>query len=461
MSPSSDHSQNKQPEATSRPSVNTPNPSPSQATNPPSQDAQSTTTIAPARPDEATATSTSSTDGSDSQSSQPSQNSDTTKADQDVPEISPDVKTDGNPPKKEEIPSTEGWSPKKNSLISLMVFVSLMLIGLMLILYTWKLPPFIPTVQQTDNAFIKGKTTVIAPQVSGYVTQVMVNDFDTVKAGEVLVKIDDRTFAQQLEQAQANIDVSLTELSSNDQDAGASQAQINARKADVNSAQVQVSSAAQDVARYEGLDQIGAVSKAEVMHTRAKLAQAKAAEQQAEANLQAAIEASKKTTGSKASLNARVKNAEAAAKQAQINLDNTIIRAPEAGQLSQVSVKAGQFVNAGTQLMYIVPDGVWVIANFKETQVKNIHIGEPASIRVDALGGQTFTGRVSNISPATGSELSAGAANPATGNYIKVAQRIPVRIDLDANQQNLTLLRPGMSVTASVDTVSNDKAKTK
>lgn len=444
MSPSSGNSDNKNTEATASSSV-----SATSAPVSPSQSAAAKQTDAlESRPDDASPTPKAAT---------PQQNSQTNATDPEVPNISPDVKTDGNPPAKEEIPSTEGWSPKKKSLLSLLLFIALMLIGLLFILYTWKLPPFIPTVQQTDNAFIKGKTTVIAPQVSGYVTQVLVNDFDSVEAGEVLVKIDDRSFTQQLEQAQANIEVSLTELSSNEQDTGSSQAQINARIADLNSAKVKVASAAQDVARYEGLDQIGAVSKAEVMHTKSQLAQAQAAVQQAEANLQAAIQASKKTTGSKASLNARVKNAEAAAKQARINLDNTIIRAPEAGQLSQVSVKAGQFVNAGTQLMYIVPDGVWVIANFKETQVKDVKIGEPASIRVDALGGQTFSGHVSNLSPATGSELSAGATNPATGNYIKVAQRIPVRIDLDPNQQNLNLLRPGMSVTASVDTGGANK----
>lgn len=379
--------------------------------------------------------------------------------DQKMSDLTSDVKSDGSEPPKEPIPSTKGWAPKKKSVLGLVVFIGLILIGVLLILYSWKLPPFIPTVQQTDNAFIKGRTTVISSQVSGYVTEVMVGDFESVKAGDVLVKIDDRNFKQQLEQAEANIEVALTDLSTNEQDTGSSQAQINARMADLNSAKVSVASAAQDVARYEGLDEIGAVSKAEVMHTRAKLAQAQAGVEQAKANLQAAIEAAKKTTGSKASLDAKVKNAEAAAKQAQINLDNTVITAPEAGQLSQVSVKAGQYVNAGSQLMYIVPDGVWVIANFKETQVKNIQIGEPASIRVDALGAQTFTGHVSNLSPATGSEFSAGASNPATGNYIKVAQRIPVRIDLDAGQSNLNQLRPGMSVTASVDTKSASKTK--
>ena len=355
-------------------------------------------------------------------------------------------------PPTEPIPGPAGWSPKKKSFFNLGLLIALIAIGVSLILYAWKLPPFTPTVQHTDNAFVKGQTTIISPQVSGYVTEVAVEDFASVEAGDLLVKIDDRTFQQQLEQAQANIDVALTNRSSNAQDTGTSQAQIEARKADVYSAKVSVESAREDVNRYQGLVAIGAVAQADVAHAEAQLAKAQAAVQQAEANLQVAVEGSKKTTASRASLDANIKNAEAAAKQAQINLDNTIIRAPESGQLSQLSVKTGQYVTAGTQLMYIVPKGIWIIANFKETQVANMSVGETATVQVDALGGAKFRGRVSNISPATGSEFSAGAANPATGNYIKIAQRIPVRIDLDQGQPKLEQLRPGMSVTVNVDT---------
>ncbi|WP_372862678.1 HlyD family secretion protein [Psychrobacter sp.] len=360
-------------------------------------------------------------------------------------------------PPKEPIPDATGWSPKKKSYFNLGLLIALIIIGVLLILYAWKLPPFTPTVQQTNNAFIKGQTTIISPQVSGYVTEVAVQDFENVQAGDLLVKIDDRAFLQQLEQAQANIEVAMTDRSSNAQDTGTSQAQIEARKADLYSAKVSVDSAREDVKRYQGLDAIGAVSKAEVAHAQAQLAQAQAGVQQAEANLQVALEASKKTSGSRSSLDANIKNAEAVAKQAQINLDNTIITAPESGQLSQVSVKAGQYVSAGTQLMYVVPKGVWIIANFKETQVANMTVGEPATIHVDALGGATFRGHVSNISPATGSEFSAGAANPATGNYIKIAQRIPVRIDLEQGQPELAQLRPGMSVSVDVDTQRNER----
>ncbi len=355
-------------------------------------------------------------------------------------------------PPKESIPAPSGWSPKKKSALSLALLIALIVVGMLLILYAWRLPPFTPTVQQTNNAFVKGQTTIISPQVSGYVTEVAVQDFERVQEGDLLVKIDDRTFQQQLEQAQANIEVAMTNRSSNVQDTATSKAQIEAREADLHSAEVSVESARQDVERYEGLDAIGAVSKAEVAHTKAKLVQAQASVQQAQANLQAARQARAKTSGSRSSLDANIKNAEAAAKQAQINVDNATIVAPESGQLSQVSVKVGQYVSAGTQLMYIVPKGVWVIANFKETQVANMAIGEPATIHVDALGGTKFRGRVSNISPATGSEFSAGASNPATGNYIKIAQRIPVRIDLEQNQPELAQLRPGMSVSADVDT---------
>ena len=131
-------------------------------------------------------------------------------------------------PPVEPIPDSTGWSPKKKSFFNLGLLIALIVIGVALILYAWKLPPFTPTVQQTNNAFVKGQTTIISPQVSGYVTEVAVEDFSQVKAGDLLVKIDDRSFQQQLEQAKANIEVAVTNRSSNAQDTGTSQAQIEA-----------------------------------------------------------------------------------------------------------------------------------------------------------------------------------------------------------------------------------------
>ena len=407
----------------------------------------------PAEPKTATHDATLTSNEITSDLNKPNAAIESTKTDANNAENIADKNVDDTPmPPVEPIPGSTGWSPKKKSFFNLGLLIALIVIGVALILYAWKLPPFTPTVQQTNNAFVKGQTTIISPQVSGYVTEVAVEDFSQVKAGDLLVKIDDRSFQQQLEQAKANIEVAVTNRSSNAQDTGSSQAQIQSREADLNSAKVSVTSAREDVKRYQGLVAIGAVSRAEVAHAEAQLAKALAGVQQAEANLQVAREAGEKTSGSRSSLDANIKNAEAGAKQAQINLENTVIRAPESGQLSQINVQAGQLVSAGTQLMYIVPKGVWIIANFKETQVANMTIGEAATIHVDALGGTQFSGHVSNISPATGSEFSAGAANPATGNYIKIAQRIPVRIDLDPNQPELARLRPGMSVSVDVDT---------
>jgi multidrug resistance efflux pump len=139
-------------------------------------------------------------------------------------------------------------------------------------------------------------------------------------------------------------------------------------------------------------------------------------------------------------------------RQAQINLDNTTVRAPSDGQASEVSVRQGQYVAAGSQLLYVVPPQLWVIANFKETQTAQVRTGQPARFTVDGLGGAALTGKVLEIAPATGSEFSVLKADNATGNFTKVVQRLPVKIAIDADQPLAARLRPGMSVIAHVDT---------
>ena len=152
------------------------------------------------------------------------------------------------------------------------------------------------------------------------------------------------------------------------------------------------------------------------------------------------------------SLAAAVENAQAAVRLAQIDLANTRIVAPRAGRLGEIGVRQGQYVTAGTQLMGLVPDVVWVTANMKETQMKNIRVGQPVEITVDALGGQTLRGHVERIAPAAGSEFSVIRPDNATGNFTKVAQRIPVRIRIDPGQAAAQRLAPGMSVVARVNT---------
>ena len=144
--------------------------------------------------------------------------------------------------------------------------------------------------------------------------------------------------------------------------------------------------------------------------------------------------------------------AEAQLGLAKIDLANTVVRAPRAGQLSEVSVRLGQYVTAGSQLLFLVPDSLWVVANFKETQTAHMQVGQPANFTVDALDGAQLAGHVSEIAPATGSEFSVLRADNATGNFTKVVQRLQARIAIDADQSMATRLRPGMSVIARVDT---------
>jgi len=150
-------------------------------------------------------------------------------------------------------------------------------------------------------------------------------------------------------------------------------------------------------------------------------------------------------------------------KAAKVDLDNTKITAPQDGQLGQVTVRKGAYVNSGAQLMGLVPSQMWVIANMKETQMANVQVGQPATFTVDALNGATLTGQVERISPATGSEFSVLPADNATGNFVKIAQRIPVRIRIDSGQKLAPRLRPGMSVIVSIDTsaVLDDSASAK
>jgi len=181
-------------------------------------------------------------------------------------------------------------------------------------------------------------------------------------------------------------------------------------------------------------------------------AQARASLAQAQAALSAAEQGVRSVTVNRATLEAAVANARAAVRLARINFDNTRIVAPRAGQLGQVSVHQGAYVTNGTQLMAIVPDVLWVVANMKETQMAQVRLGQPVSFSVDALGGARLHGHVQEISPATGSEFSVLPADNATGNFVKIAQRIPVRISIDPGQQPATRLRPGMSVVVGIDT---------
>ncbi|WP_024940235.1 HlyD family secretion protein [Xanthomonas arboricola] len=336
-------------------------------------------------------------------------------------------------------------------------FGGLALLGVALVLYAWRLPPFVSAVERTENAMVHGQITVIAPQVSGYVTEVPVQDFAHVKHGQLLARIDDRIYAQQLEQARAQLQTAQANLSNWDQQRHSADATIAEQRAALSSNQAQRDRTRSAYARAQQLAEQKLVSEQDRDTAFAARAQADAGVAQARAAVQAAEENARSVTVNRAALEAAVANAQAAVQLAQINLDNTRILAPrdgQLGQLGQLGVRQGAYVTNGTQLMSLVPDTLWIVANFKETQMAKIRIGQRASFTVDALDNARLHGRVQEISPAAGSEFSVLPADNATGNFVKIAQRIPLRISVDPDQALAPRLRPGMSVVVAIDTDS-------
>jgi multidrug resistance efflux pump len=345
-----------------------------------------------------------------------------------------------------------GWAPPKRNLRWTLAFAALLALGVAAVLYAWGLPPFAGHVQGTDNAYVRGQVTVISPQVSGYVTQVAVQDFQAVHAGDLLARIDDRIYRQRVEQGRAAVAGQQATLANAAQSLRSSEAGIQAQDAAVANARAQLARAQADMRRVDDLVSDRSVSLRERDQTLAALRQAEAALQQAQAQRRIAQEQSRTVTVGRGGLEAAVQSAQAALHLAEIDLANTEIRAPRDGRVGEVGVRQGQYVTAGSQLLQLVPDAVWVTANFKEAQTAAMRPGQPAWVTVDALAGARLNGHVERLSPATGNEFAVIKPDNATGNFVKVSQRIAVRIALDPGQAGLDRLRPGMSVEAKVDT---------
>ncbi|MBI6575251.1 HlyD family secretion protein [Pseudomonas viridiflava] len=361
-------------------------------------------------------------------------------------------RTDGPAPAPLKSPVTSRPSSRRKRIISSVLFGAVALAGVLIVLYAWQLPPFTSPIQSTENAQVRGQTTLISPQLSGYVYEVPVQDFQFVKTGDLLVRLDDRIYKQRLDQALAQLDVQKASLANNLQQRRSAEATIVQRQAQLQNTIAQSRKSAADLRRNQALVTDGSVSKSELDVTRAADAQASAAVAEAKATLQIAREDLQTVIVNRGSLEASVANAEAAIQLARIDLDNTRIVAPRDGQLGQIGVRLGAYVNSGAQLMALVPERRWIIANMKETQMADVRLGQSVSFTVDALDDQTMHGRVQRISPAAGSEFSLLPADNATGNFVKISQRIPVRIIVDDNQPLLERLRPGMSVVVSIDT---------
>ncbi|RFP26114.1 HlyD family secretion protein [Duganella sp. BJB488] len=341
---------------------------------------------------------------------------------------------------------------RRAQILSAIAFSFVALVGVLIVLYAWRLPPFSSAIVSTENALVRGQVTLIGTQLPGYVVDVRVQDFQQVKQGDLLVLIDDRIYQQRYEQAQAQLAAQKAALANWEQARRTAEAGVALNQATLANAEAQAAKSVADLSRVNSLAADGSLSVREQDSSKAAKAQTAAAVSQARASLEIAKQQVQTVVVNKLSLEAAVANATAALNAAKVDLDNTRITAPEDGQLGQVTVRKGAYVNTGAQLMGLVPRQLWVIANLKETQMNGVQVGQSATFKVDALDGALLTGQVERISPATGSEFSVLPADNATGNYVKIAQRIPVRIRIDPGQAKARRLAPGMSVVVSIDT---------
>ena len=347
------------------------------------------------------------------------------------------------------VDAPSSWQPAKRNRVAIAATALIALAAVIAVLAAWRLPPFARGAS-TDNAYVRGRTTVIAPQVSGYVSEVLVRDYEVVRPGQILARIDDRPYRARVEQARANLAAALANLANSTQARASRSANLRGQLAGVVSAKAQLQRSRADMARAADLSSDGSISLRERDQTRAALAQAEAQLGQAAATADIGREDIKTVDVGRGGLQAQVDAARAQLDAALIDLDHTVIRAPEGGRLGEVGVRLGQYVTNGTQLMAVVPPDRWVIANFKEAQTAGVVPGQGVRFTVDALDGAAFTGHVLDLAPAAGSEFSVIKPDNGTGNFIKIPQRIGVRIAIDPGQRMADRLRPGMSAEVDV-----------
>jgi membrane fusion protein, multidrug efflux system len=296
---------------------------------------------------------------------------------------------------------------------------------------------------RTDNAQVEGSVVPVLAKVSGFVTEVAVHENQPVRAGDLLVRLDDREYQAKRAQNEADLEVAEAVTGGHGR-VGQGTAQVAAAQAAVTQAQANADRARADVERYRTLAPRGVVSQQQ-------LDAAEAAAAATTAQLKAARDQVLAATASLHGADAKVAAARAQRDQSDLNVTWTRITAPLSGMVSRRSVEVGQLVSAGQPLMSVVPlDDVWVVANLKETEIAGVDVGDRAEIEADAYHGRRFAARVESISAATGAKFSLLPPDNATGNFTKVVQRIPVRVRLDGPQDPAHPLRPGMSVQVTI-----------
>ena len=321
--------------------------------------------------------------------------------------------------------------------------------------------------EETDDAHIEENMSPIIPRVAGYIEKVYVSDNQEVQKGDTLFVIDNSDYVVKIEQAKANLLaaqnallVAKASIGSSEANSATASAQVNTATETIKSAEIKLWRAENDFKRYENLYKNHSI-------TAQQYEQALAAKQEAENHLQVLKNQKKASSSQKnaavsqtdiskkqvAVAEANVKSAEAVLNAAKLNLSYTVVTAPISGQLSAVKIQKGQFVQPGQSLFYLIDNSTkWVVANFKETQLSKMIVGQKVGVKVDAYPGEEFEGIVATFSPATGSKFSLLPPDNATGNFVKTIQRLPVKIEFteNNNKEALAKLRSGMNVEVDV-----------
>jgi membrane fusion protein (multidrug efflux system) len=307
-------------------------------------------------------------------------------------------------------------------------------------------------IESTDDAYVGGNVTVVAPKVAGFIVQVAVADNQSVHAGDLLIKIDDRDYQAALAKAMAAVAAQRANLANLDANRHLQEAIVAQAEADIAASDAEVARTRFDFDRYRQLASSQYASEQRF--------------EQADAEHKKAVAAASRTraawTAAKRQLvviDTQVQQTQAALAQAtadqhlaELNVEYTELRAPIDGTVGNRSARTGAFATAGVQLLSLVPArDLWVDANFKESQLAHMRPGQPVSVAADVLPGRAFRGHVLSLAPATGAQFSVLPPENATGNFTKIVQRVPVRIQLDGDASTLGALRPGLSVIAKVD----------
>ncbi|MEJ0008311.1 MAG: HlyD family secretion protein [Steroidobacteraceae bacterium] len=340
-----------------------------------------------------------------------------------------------------------------NRRIRTVLFVVLAVLAVIAIGYGVRWLVYGRYIQSTDDAYLRADTVTVSPRVNGYIDQIFVVDNQTVKSGDPLVRIDLRNYKALLSQQDATVDARSADIQAAESQITQQQASVESARAQLVGAEANAKFARDESDRYRGLRDQGVETDERYAQALNQRNQTAAAVLGAEANVKVAERQLDTVRSQINQSRAQLEGAKAASNTARLNLDDTIIRASVDGRIGDKTAQVGQFVQPGTRLMSVVPvQDVYLVANFKETQVRRMKVGQKATVKVDAIGDETIPGVIDSFAPGTGAQFALLPPENATGNFIKIVQRVPVRIKLTAGKDLAARLLPGLSVSVDIDT---------